>query len=193
MPKPPVNGGGLPRFWTGFAKASAFVAVFVTALPTYQQYLKSLTLHVPFQNVSQAENQEKLWAQNRDCFKQATPVQVKTNTNDQVSVTVCPSTGDLLLDVQLPGGRKPITRWIGLHEFETTWSAIAAATAWAAESPAPFEIAQVPTAVLCQKPLGPGIILRRVQYANGQCADQQINTYTGAVTSVTPAACTPNC
>ncbi len=193
MSTPAVSGPRLPRLWMGFAKAGAFVAVFATAVPTYQQYLKSLQLHVPFQNVTQAENQERLWMNNKDCFKHTSPVQVKTDTNDEVSVTVCRSTGDLLLDVQLPGNRNPITRWIGLHEFETNLSAASSGNAWAAESPAPFEIAQVPTAVLCQKTLGPGVILRRVQYANGQCADQQINAYTGAVTSVVPAACTANC
>ena len=190
MAKPAVNGGRLPPFWSGFAKASAFVAVFMTAIPTYQQWFKSIQLKVPFQKVSEAEDQDKLWQSNKDCYKHATPIQVKTDTNDAVSVTVCPASGDLLLDVQSAATQKQITRWIGLHDFEQDWAAISPATALAAEPPAPLEIAQLAVAVLCQRMIGPGMVLRRVRYANGQCVDQQINTYSGLIVRVAPAACT---
>ncbi len=193
MPKPSEKSEQLAPFWTRFAKVSAFAVVFLTAIPTYQQYFKSLQFKVPFQSVSEAENQDKLWQENKDCYKQATPVQVKTSTNDALSVTVCPGTGDLLLDVQPAGNQKQITRWIGLHDVEANATAYAdfPASAFAAE--APFEVAQIPVVVLCQRFLGPGLILRRVRYANGQCVDQQINTYSGLVVSTAPAACAPNC
>jgi len=193
MPKPSSDRKSLSPFWARFAKASAFVAVFLSAVPTYQQWFKSFQFNVPFRNVSEAENQDELWQENKDCYKQATPLQVKTSTNDALSVTVCPATGDILLDVQRAGGHQQITRWIGLQNIETTAvaSGILSTTAFAAE--APIEIAQVPTVVLCQRFLGPGLLLRRVKFANGQCVDQQINTYSGLVVSTVPARCVPNC
>jgi len=187
-----LNAKRLPRYWSGFAKASAFVVVFLSALPTYQQWFKSLQINVPFSKVAETENQNKMWQDNETCYKHATPIQVTTSSNDALSVTVCPGTGDLLLDIQPPGKQQQITRWIGLHDLEVTSSAgLFPAAALAAE--APFEIAQTPAAVLCQKWIGPGIVLRRVRYANGQCFDQQINTYSGLVMSVAPAPCLPSC
>jgi hypothetical protein len=190
---PKLKGKSLPPVWAGFAKVAAFVVVFFSAVPTYQQWFKSIQLHVPFHKVSEAEDQDRLWRNNKDCYKHATPIQVKTNANDALSVTVCPVTGDLLLDVESPASQKQVTRWIGLHDFEANWSAISPATAAAAEPPPPFEIAQLAAMVLCQRWLGPGIILRRVRYANGQCVDQQINTYSGLVMRAMPTACAPNC
>ncbi|MGH7924410.1 MAG: hypothetical protein ACREQH_07465 [Candidatus Binatus sp.] len=193
MPKPSANAKSLSPFWARFAKASAFVAVFLSAVPTYQQWLKSVELKVPFQKVSEAEDQDKLWQDNKDCYKQSTPIQAKTSTNDALSVTVCPATGDILLDVQRAGGHQQITRWIGLQNLETTSvaSGIFPASAFAEE--APIQIAQVPTVVLCQRFLGPGLILRRVKYANGKCVDQKINTYSGVVVSTAPASCNLKC
>lgn len=48
------------------------------------------------------------------------------------------------------------------------------------------------TAVLCQKPLESGKLLRRIKVASG-CFDEVVNTFTGQVISSTPAQCTPNC
>jgi len=193
MPKSSAEAKSLSPFWARFAKVSAFAVVFLSAVPTYQQWFKSLQFNVPFQNVSEAENQDKLWQENKDCYKQATPIQVKTSTNDALSVTVCPATGDLLLDIQPPGNHPQITRWIGLHDVEATSSisSILPASAFAAD--APFEIAQIPAMVLCQRFLAPGIVLRRVRYATGQCVDQRINTYSGLVMSTVPAPCASNC
>jgi hypothetical protein len=100
---------------------------------------------------------------------------VKTVSNDQVSVTVCRDTGDILLDVQPSNPHLPhIARWLGLRNFEQRWTLTEGpgSVAYAQET-APIELAQT-VEILCQRMASPAIVLRKVRYSNGVCYEQQI-------------------
>jgi hypothetical protein len=51
-------------------------------------------------------------------------------------------------------------------------------------------VAQADATVICQMRDARGFIVRRIQLADGQCQEQVINPYTGAVVSVAPSPCT---
>jgi hypothetical protein len=150
---------------------------------------------VPWNTVDLAAEQTRLWEKNKDCFKSSQPLVAKTPTNDVVGVFVCPS-GDVQVEVQQPN-RPTITRWIGLDTFRGVSSHLIPdiQKAFAEERPeVPIDmlLAQI-NPVLCQKRLGEGRILRRIQLPDRTCVDEVINTFTGVVVERRPAPCDPNC
>ncbi len=58
------------------------------------------------------------------------------------------------------------------------------------KSDEPIYLAQ---SVICQRELGPNILLRRLSYPNGSCVDEIVNTRTGNVLQRNPAPCSRNC
>ena len=174
----------------GVALLIAFITAVGGAVPQYTKWIKEIQNGWSWGTANQAEEQNRLAERNLHCT--AAPVTVKTLTNEAIGVTVCPDFGDIKLYIQ-PAGKDAIVRWISPDSFDPT-SAIALAPSSAfAQTPAAPRPAQVPSAVLCQRRLSDTIILSRVRYPNGQCFDQQINSFTGRVVSQTPAQCSANC
>jgi hypothetical protein len=175
----------------------AFSMAVASLVPHYRQVLEARRLNVPIGRVNQAEEQVELWKENKDCFRKSKPVPVKTLSNDQVSVTVCPNTGDILLDVQPSNLQLPhITRWVGLRDFEQRWTLtlneVSDSVAYAQEPSPPIELTQA-VEILCQRMVSPIIVARKVRYSNGVCYEQQINAASGLVISSDPVPCTPGC
>jgi hypothetical protein len=173
----------------------AFAVAAASLVPHYRQVLEARSLNVPVGRVNQAQEQVEMWQENKDCFRNASPVPVKTISNDQVSVTVCPDTGDILLDVQPSNPHLPhIARWVGLRNFEQRWTRAegSGSVAYAQEPSPPIELAQA-VEILCQRMASPVIIVRKVRYSNGVCYEQQINAASGLVMSSNPVPCSPGC
>jgi len=184
----------LPKNLQWHAQIVIFLIALFGALPHYRDMIVAYMRGVPVGQLSQGEEQSRLWEKNSDCYKQSNPVPVKTNRNDALSVTVCPKTGDILVDVKPSGEGTEIFSWIGLNSFEKTGASIlSSSTAFAEEFPQAEQLAQVASTVLCQRQLSAEIILRRIQYSNGQCFDQQINSFTQQVVQQNPAPCDQHC
>jgi hypothetical protein len=182
----------LPNNLQWYAQIVIFLIALFGALPHYRDMIVAYVRGVPVDQLSQGEEQSRLWEKNSDCYKQSNPVPVKTNRNDALSVTVCPKTGDILVDVK-PSEGAEIFKWIGLNSFEKTGASIlSSSTAFAQPVPQGGQ-AQVPATVLCQRQLSGEIILRRVQYSDGQCFDQQINPFSQQVVQRNPAPCDQHC
>lgn len=181
----------LPNNLQWYAKVVIFSIALFGALPNYRDKIVAYQRGVRVDQLSQGEEQRRLWEKNSNCYKQSNPVPVKTNRNDALSVTVCPKTGDILVDVKPSEGAEIFT-WIGLDSFEKTGS-ISSSTAFAEEFPQAEQLAQVASMVLCQRELSGAIILRRIRYSNGQCFDQQINSFTQQVVHQDSAPCDPRC
>jgi hypothetical protein len=152
--------------------------------------------------------QAKYWLANLDCMMKPSQ-SLKTNQPDNVAidVTLCPKTGDMLVSLQDANPKdgktvKPIRRWVkvtapsenALASFLMP-SAIAATVPDLSKQisqPDARAIAQV--TVLCQKLLGDNKILRRLQYPDGRCVDEVVNTLTGEVVSQTASnQCSAGC
>jgi hypothetical protein len=164
------------------------------SIPTLLQYYQSHKLNVPVDNVHAAKRQDNLWAANLECTKQVRAETVTTQFNTQVSVTVCPKSGDVLVTVQPPDSPSPqVFRWIDVKALLKESSRLSAAfllrEAVAAEDK--IVVAQAES-VVCQR-LAEGRLVRRVRDKNGNCFEEIINTYTGVLEKRTPAPCADSC
>jgi hypothetical protein len=173
----------------------------ITSLPQALQVVKSYHINIPFSKVPDAEEQNQRWTnpKNLECLQHAQWMTVRTERNDSITVTAC-QTGDILVKVQPPASQAYVARWIAVGDLKPGQLPPAQSSAWsesvafAGDDLAGMQLAQGPaTGVVCQKMEGGGILLQRVRFANGTCADQRINTYSGLLVSSTPVACTPKC
>lgn len=193
-----MMAGRKKTWWQWLFAYPTIITSAIGAVPQYTTWAKAYMLNVPWNAVSEAEEQKALWSKNFDCAwkepAQTAKTTLTTSRNEHVTVTLCPS-GDALVTIQPPGA-EPQFRWIGFDRFATTprtalrnglprWAVGEAA---AAESP-PM-IAQGSPVVLCVTKDAKGFIVRRVQLPDGKCQEQVINPYTGAVVEVRPASCT---
>jgi hypothetical protein len=190
---------GKKKWWQWLLAYPTIITGLIGAVPQYTTWAKAYMLNVPWNAVSEAEEQKALWTKNLECSwrepAQSARTSLTTERNERVTVTLCPS-GDALVSIQ-PAGAEPRFRWIGYDRFDPTKRAawldrvpgLGAAPASAAEGPARVAQAPAPT-VICVTQDAKGNIVRRLQLADGQCQEQVINPYTGAVIEVRPAACT---
>jgi hypothetical protein len=191
---------GKKKWWQWLLAYPTIITGLIGAVPQYTTWAKAYMLNVPWNAVSEAEEQKALWMKNLECSwkepAQSARTSMTTERNERVTVTLCPS-GDALVSIQ-PAGAEPRFRWIGFDRFDTetrqaAWldrvPGLGPRPASAAEGPA--RVAQAPPPpVICVTQDAKGNIVRRLQLADGQCQEQVINPYTGAVIEVRPAACT---
>ena len=187
------------KWWQWLLAYPTIITSVVGAVPQYTTWAKAYMLNVPWNAVSEAEEQEALWTKNMECSwkepAQAARTSMITSRGERVTITLCPS-GDALVAIE-PRGAAPRFRWIGFDRFDTG----ARQAAWlhglpgfgvrpAAAAEVPRMLAQAEPVVICVTRDARGFIVRRLQLADGQCHEQVINPYTGAVVEVRPAACT---
>ncbi|HEY7869163.1 MAG TPA: hypothetical protein VIF59_08045 [Methylomirabilota bacterium] len=190
---------GKKKWWQWLLAYPTIITGLIGAVPQYTTWAKAYMLNVPWNAVSEAEEQKALWTKNLECSwrepAQSARTSMTTERNERVTVTLCPS-GDALVSIQ-PAGAEPRFRWIGYDRFDPTKRAawldrvpgLGPGPASAAEGPP--RVAQAPPPpVICVTQDAKGNIVRRLQLADGQCQEQVINPYTGAVIEVRPAACT---
>ena len=186
------------KWWQWLFAYPTIITSAIGAVPQYTTWAKAYMLNVPWNAVSEAEEQKALWTKNFECSwkepAQTSTTSMTTGRNERITVTLCPS-GDALVAIQPPGA-EPRFRWIGLDRFGTTQRTArrnglprwAVGEAVAAESPR--MIAQGSSVVICVTKDARGFIVRRLQLPDGKCQEQVVNPYTGRVVEVRPSACT---
>jgi hypothetical protein len=186
------------KWWQWLLAYPTIITGAIGAVPQYTTWVKAYMLNVPWNAVSEAEEQKALWTKNFECSwkepAQTAKTTMTTSRNERVTITLCPS-GDALVAIQPPGA-EPRFRWIGFDRFGTG----AARAAWLdglpglgvrpAAAAVPSLLAQAEPTVICVTRDARGFIVRRLQLADGKCQEQVINPYTGAVVEVRAAACT---
>jgi hypothetical protein len=191
---------GKKKWWQWLLAYPTIITGTIGAVPQYTTWVKAYMLNVPWNAVSEAEEQKALWTKNLECSwkepAQTARTTMTTSRNERVTITLCPS-GDALVAIQ-PAGAEPRFRWVAFDRFDTgskhaAWPdgvpGFSVRPAAAAEAPARLAQAPPPT-VICVTHDARGFIVRRLQLADGQCQEQVINPYTGTVVEVRPAACT---
>ncbi|HEY7434743.1 MAG TPA: hypothetical protein VIE41_06350 [Methylomirabilota bacterium] len=187
------------KWWQWLLAYPTIITGAIGAVPQYTTWAKAYLLNVPWNAVSEAEEQKALWTKNFECSwkepAQTAKTTVTTSRNERVTITLCPS-GDALVAIQPPGG-EPKFRWIGFDRFDTGAQRAARldgpADFWvrpAAAAESPRMLTQAEPVVICVTRDARGFIVRRLQLADGQCQEQVVNPYTGAVVEVRPSACT---
>ena len=186
------------KWWQWLLAYPTIITGAIGAVPQYTTWVKAYMLNVPWNAVSEAEEQKALWTKNFECSwkepAQTAKTTMTTSRNERVTITLCPS-GDALVAIQPPGA-EPRFRWIGFDRFGTG----APRAAWLdglpglgvrpASAEVPGLLAQAEPTVICVTRDARGFIVRRLQLADGKCQEQVINPYTGAVVEVREAACT---
>lgn len=183
------NGQSRPtRWWQWVLMYPTLILTLIGSAPTVYQLYGSFKFNIPFGMVFYANKQNELWEKNAEYLNQEAFEGVTTSENFMVKTLVCP-TGDVLVKLISPQDKK-IYFWVGVDMLKKK----AIVKLFSSEAFAsPSVIAQVNATVICQRWVGPGLLLLRVRYPNGQCYDEIINTHNGAVISRTPAPCDGDC
>jgi hypothetical protein len=197
-----MKAGRKKKWWQWLFAYPTIITSAVGAVPQYTTWAKAIVLDVPWNAVSEAEEQKALWTKNFECSwkepAQTAKTTMTTSRNERVTVTLCPS-GDALVAIQPPGG-EPRFRWIGFDRFggaqRTAMTdglegfSVRAAAATEAEGLRMLAQGQAEPVVICVTKDAKGFVVRRLQLPNGQCQEQVINPYTGTVVEVRSSACT---
>jgi len=176
--------------WINQVLTSSLLVALIGAIPQYGEWIWSYQHDIPPERVNQAIEQEELWRENSECYKQANSYKVNTVNQELIELTVCPTTGDLLLKLAM-GNTKTIYQWIAHRKLLNLESGIAlnSGVALAAELPALDQAQQSDSNVLCQTTLPDGTIKRVIQQPDGQCVEEIINPYTGEIISRNTVTC----
>jgi hypothetical protein len=194
-----TGGKTRKKWWQWLLAYPTLITTAIGAVPQYTTWAKAYMLNVPWNAVSEAEEQKALWTKNFECSwkepSQTAKTTLTTTRNERVTVTLCPS-GDALVAIQPPGS-EPRFRWIGFDRFEQGaqraammdgWNGFSIRPAAAAESPQ--RLVESDAVVICVIQDGKGFVVRRLQLPDGKCQEQVVNPYTGKVVEVRPSACT---
>jgi hypothetical protein len=164
------------KWWQWFLVYPALIVSLIASLPTWFTYYKSYAIGVPYDNVSKAEEQRKLWERNLNCIKDNKKALVATTkTNDIVKVGACEDTGDIIVEVNKADGTM-IARWVSFKELcKPCLVEIMTNTAFAMEAQGKMEIE-----VICQEQINERRLYRRVKVGNA-CYDEMVDLYSGEV------------
>jgi hypothetical protein len=190
------------KWWQWLLAYPTIITSAIGAVPQYTTWAKAYMLNVPWNAVSEAEEQKALWTKNVECSwkesVQTGKTSVTTDKDERVTITLCPS-GDALVTIQ-PAGAEPRFRWISFDRFGSTQRTAtrdgqprrAVQEAAAAESTreGPWMMVQANAVVICVTKDANGFIVRRLQLPDGKCQEQVINPYKGTVVEVRPSSCT---
>lgn len=190
------NGGSThpKKWWQWFLVYPVFATSLIAAIPTYLELIDSKRLGVDYGKSAEAKLQHDIWQENLTCTN--APVDpLVTEYNIEVDATIC-KTGDVLVKVFAPKDKK-FYRWVAIKDVINSYASQSdghwfVKQAYASGKHENIQLALSGT-VLCQKPLTNGRLLRRIQVSGQGCFDEVVNTYTGAVESTTPSACSTQC
>jgi hypothetical protein len=192
------------KWWQWLLAYPTIITSAVGAVPQYTTWAKAVMLGVPWNAVSEAEEQKALWTKNFECSwkepSQTAKTTLTTSRNERVTVTLC-SSGDALIAIQPPGA-EPRFRWIGFDRFDSGAQRTAmtgglpdlsvreAAAAEGSAAEGSWMLVQAEGVVICVTRDAKGFVVRRIQLPDGRCQEQVVSPYTGKVVEVRPAACT---
>jgi hypothetical protein len=181
------------RWWQWFLLYPTLVISVFSAIPTYIEFVGSNLLGVPFGQYRIAVTENKLWEQNVACA--SAPFDgLRTKQAIEVDAVVCNS-GNVLVRVNYPGASLTKYKWVPLDSVaasKTKEAMLGFIPAAYAQSRLPGDIllAQANFQVICQGWVGNGLIRRVIlNRATNSCFAELVNTFSGAVVSSTPSAC----
>lgn len=176
-------------WWQWVLMYPTLAVAVLTSAPTLQRVYQSYVYGVSFGEVDAAAAQNDLWTKNRDCLGGKGFEQVRKVYDFSVSVALCPS-GDVL--VLIKGESKEVARWVSLRQLvEKKTALVSLGEVQAADGHA--QSAQTQRVILCQARLLNGLLLFRVHYGGGRCADEYVNPFTGEIVKRVPAPCNSRC
>lgn len=181
------------KWWQWLIMYPTIFIALIGAIPTVMGYYKSWQIGVPFDKTQIASEQNRLWQQNYECSKSEF-INVKNKNNIEIGTIICLS-GDILIKIQPPDAR-PTFWWVGLKTFESNSQIVGLSLinqAKAEERPHRMVLAQNNSAVICQKWLDNGRLLRRVEIQGQGCFDEVVNTYTGQIEKRDSVSCDRQC
>ncbi len=178
------------RWWQWVLLYPALLVSVVAAVPTYIEAFRSAKIGVQYGESGNALKQADLWQRNLSCTSAPLDPLVTPN-NTKVDATIC-KTGDVLVKVFTPGGDE-FYRWVGVDSVVNSatayqWNHLGQAYA----AGLPLLIAKA-DGVKCQKLLGIGKLLRRVEVSGKGCFDEVVNVFTGKVLSKKSVKCSTKC
>jgi len=194
------NGKPSLKWWQWLLLYPTLFASICGVIPSIVELIKATRAGVSWGNGTEAFIQDRLWVENQDCIKNIQPVDITTAQGFDVTVRVCPS-GDVQI-INLPYSRHQKAWWIDNTVFQQNTSQefsfianlsdILVPRALATSLGSEDLVAQTPT-VICTTVLGEGRLLQRLQYPDGHCVDQIVNTFTGEVISQQQGSCSSDC
>jgi hypothetical protein len=182
---------GGPRSWWQWLLIYPSLALGVLgSLPTVIQGVESLRFKVPFGAVPLARESHAMFERNLDCLGSIAEAGHVVRLPDNTAIHAVPCrTGDIMIRVDRPDGRSSI-RWLeGRSLMLAARDALAPIGQASAQDATPVAGGGHPVAVLCMFRQPDGKIVRRVRLNTGNCVDEIINPYTGAIVTVRPAPC----
>jgi hypothetical protein len=179
----PADASKPTTWWQWWLMYPALGVAILGAIPTVINGVRALSLGLPYSEVPQATKNADLFAKNFDCLKKTGPsVELKDNT--EVQAVICDN-GDIWIRVTTADKLSGIV-WVSPADIAPRKHA-GLIVGEAVAAPSRREVA-ADSPVLCVFRDRSGKIVRKIAVAPGRCQDQQIDPYTGAVTSV-PADC----
>lgn len=184
------SGTAPPRAWWQWLLIYPSLALgLLGSVPTLLQAVESVRFDVPYRAVPLARESHALFERNLDCLGSIATADhvVRLPDNTAIHALAC-RTGDIMIRVDRPDGRSSI-RWLEGKSLLMSADAGPIAAAAASDATTVAAAGNAPVAVLCTLRQRDGKIVRRVRLANGGCADEVINPYTGAIVALRPAPC----
>lgn len=197
-----ANPRTLTQWLVLIIKYPAIITIIASAFPTFQKAYHAYGTPISItdavsKDMKEMSEQNQCFQDNAECLQKTPFAWTINRSNIEVGSLVCES-GDAFLTARQ--GEKSVLRCIPLTKLTSlnnnsaisktgnlfNFTAVASAM-----EPNNIIVAQAQT-VLCQKWVGNGQLLQRIQTSTG-CFDQVINTYTGTVITKNPAPCNPNC
>jgi hypothetical protein len=182
------------KWWQWLLMYPTLAVALAGHVPKLYELYQSYQLKVPFGQVHAATKQNEDFNSNIDCLLGLEFHSVPGGDKASIAVGVCPR-GALVVLVQPHDPKaQPIYRVVSwtdsANERQTS---LLFKDAVAAEPSVSFRVTQAGTTIICRKRIDNELMLIRIRYPNGQCFDQTVNTYTGAVISTVPAPCDSHC
>ena len=170
-------------WWQWLLMYPGLAVAVLGAIPTVINGLQAIHLGVDWLEVGYAQKQYNLAMNNMECLKKdGNSVNLRDNT--EIKAAIC-DTGVIWVKVTTANNKTGF-QWIDLSTIVTETRAGIVVNEALADS---LSVAQTEnTRVLCVFKNSSGKIIRRMNDGPGRCHDEQINPYTGAVTSA-PTTC----
>lgn len=182
------------RWWQWILLYPALFIAVLANVPQIYQLIIAVRKDVPFSEVSTALKREENFKRHNDCLHDLQLTPVPSGDNVSISVGACPPAALIVLVQPHDPKIQPIYRFISWEDSTSQrLSSLVVKKAAAEELFSSFWLAQAGATIICRRQLDSGFLLIRIQYQNGQCIDQTVNTFTGNVIRTVPAPCDPHC
>jgi len=182
------------KWWQWFLVYPTILLALMGAMPTYYEMGSAYIKGVKAGDSDKAILSNKMWIKNFECTTLPYEPFV-TPTNTEVDATICKS-GDVLIKIRTANNEQ-FFEWVAVEKISRIKTAAIhfnlfnQAMASQSKINTTSSTSNNGVVVLCQKWIGPNLLLRRVQYQGRGCFDETINTYSGQVVKSIPAPC--NC